>query len=372
MGSVNRLNAVRVLKALGDCTARDHGLTCQEIARLVGACANKDDRPSAAEIGALLAREDVSKDVSPKTVRRIIDDLRDFGYEIEPVEKPRTRVRGGEVQDLAIAWRLAGDLDESELRFLADAVLHSRLVAAGERKRLIDKLCAQASVYFQNRFGRVRRLAGKADAPASGELFLNLELLDEAMGAGCMVRFRLGAFGVDGRLCADADDVPFEIVPFALVLSDDRYYLLGCFEPQGRPYHFRVDRIKELEVLCDRPFPKDAAPSAFANDPDRYVAEHLDLFGGRPVAVRMLIRKEDRDRGLHHVFDSFGSRAKAAELADGDVEVVVRAPEEAVRHWALQFAELVEVLEPASLRRTLAEDGRRIAARYAEEGDGVG
>lgn len=372
MGSVNRLNAVRVLKVLGDCTDRDHGLTCQEISRLVGACTDKDERPSRAEIAALLAREGASADMSAKTVRRAIDDLRAFGYEIEPAEKPRTRVRGGEVQDLAIAWRLAGDFDESELRFLADGVLHSRLVTAGERKRLIDKLCAQASVHFRNRLGRVWRLDGRGDAAVNEELFLNLELLDEAMEKGCMVRFRLGAFDVDGRLHADADDAPFEIAPFALALSDDRYYLLGCFKPQGRPYHFRIDRIKGLEVLCDRPVSKDAVPSAFTDDPERYLAERPSLFGGEPIAVRMRIRARDRDRGLHHVFDSFGVRAKAREIEGGDVEVVVRAPEEAMRHWALRFSELVEVLEPMSLRRTLAEDGRRIAARYAEKDDGTG
>lgn len=372
MGNSNRLNAVRVLKVLSDCTDRDHGLTCQEISHLVGAYTGKDERVSRVEVAALLARGGASADMSAKTVRRIIDDLRVFGYEIEPVEKPRTRVRSGEVQDLAIAWRLVGDFDESELRFLADGVLHSRLITAGERKRLIDKLCAQASVHFRNRFGRVWRLCGRGDAPASGELFLNLELLDEAIEKGCMVRFRLGAFGVDGRLHIDADDAPFEIVPFALALLDDRYYLLGCFKPQGRPYHFRIDRIKGLEMLCDRSVPKDSVPSAFTDDSERYLAEHPNLFGGAPVAVRMLIRGQDRGRGLHHVFDSFGSLAKAVELAGGDVEVVVRAPEEAMRHWALRFSELVEVLEPASLRRTLAEDARRIADRYTEEDNGAG
>lgn len=98
-------------------------------------------------------------------------------------------------------------------------------------------------------------LGREGDAPVNRELFLNLELLDEAMDEGRMVRFRLGAFGADGRLRIDADDVPFEVAPFALVLSNDRYYLLGCFEPQGRPYHFRIDRIMGLEVLCDRPVP---------------------------------------------------------------------------------------------------------------------
>ena len=66
----------------------------------------------------------------------------------------------------------------------------------------------------------------------------------------------------------------------------------------------------------------------------------------------------------HHVADSFGTELNIEELPDDMMKVHVYASESAMLHWAVQFADAVEVLSPASLRKQIAETLRNALEKY--------
>jgi predicted DNA-binding transcriptional regulator YafY len=98
-------------------------------------------------------------------------------------------------------------------------------------------------------------------------------------------------------------------------------------------------------------------------DLPEHMAEHLYMFAKKPVRVRF---KAVAD-ALNHVFDWFGQTAEVVSLPGGEgYEVTVNVNEQAMRYWALQFYEYVEVLEPESLRESLSAASKTLAEKYAK------
>ena len=61
---------------------------------------------------------------------------------------------------------------------------------------------------------------------------------------------------------------------------------------------------------------------------------------------------------MNDVADSFGTDLCIETLSNDMMKVHVYASESSMLHWAIQFADAVEVLSPATLRKQIAESLR--------------
>ena len=62
--------------------------------------------------------------------------------------------------------------------------------------------------------------------------------------------------------------------------------------------------------------------------------------------------------------DWFGSGFTVMNSQGDYVEVTLSAPPDALKYWALQYGENVEVLEPLSLRESVKEAVKKMAIKY--------
>jgi predicted DNA-binding transcriptional regulator YafY len=148
--------------------------------------------------------------------------------------------------------------------------------------------------------------------------------------------------------------------PYGVVLKAGKWYVVARGD-RGMST-FRVNQIRALDVLSDR----FDWPEAF--DLTAYWREHIVEFRSRLQQDEALVRFAPA------VLDSLPhllGRAVADAVAAGDVRtdgsVLARVPIESENHAHSQFLRLgtqVEVLEPASLRRRLAETAAAVAAQY--------
>lgn len=53
---------------------------------------------------------------------------------------------------------------------------------------------------------------------------------------------------------------------------------------------------------------------------------------------------------MNDVVDSFGTNLRIEKLPDDMIKVHVHASESSILHWAIQFADAIEVLSPNRLR----------------------
>ena len=88
------------------------------------------------------------------------------------------------------------------------------------------------------------------------------------------------------------------------------------------------------------------------------------MFSGEVMRVRLRMPVH----AAGQVYDAFGRYARMEPEADGENMVVqLESSLENMRIFALQYAGLCEVLEPAALRQMVRQDVERIARRYGIE-----
>ncbi len=149
--------------------------------------------------------------------------------------------------------------------------------------------------------------------------------------------------------------------PYGLVLKAGKWYLVARTD-RGTST-FRVSHIRELTV-SDEVFDW---PAGF--DLAAYWREHIVEFRARLHRGEALVRlsPEALDR-LPHLMGRAVADAAAAGESQSDGWVLARVPIETDSHAEAQFLRLgalVEVLEPAALRKRLAATARDLVALYA-------
>ena len=216
-----------------------------------------------------------------------------------------------------------------------------------------------------------KRYAPKEAAPIQ---FSHIALLDHAIEAHCKVNLVYGKY----QLKADTNGAlhptlqqrsdykkgtPYvnTVEPYAMMWANGYYYLVGNTE--GGMRNFRLDRVMKV-LLLDESFEPD--PDF---DPTLYRDQSPVMYPGQPVYIRIrcpisLINTVTDffgstiiDYSTPKVLPDINSKAKHTEIS-------LRASEEGARLFAMQYADQVEVLEPQSLRNTVAESLRAALQKY--------
>ena len=285
-----------------------------------------------------------------KAVGRNVALLKDAGYDIE------SRKEG--------SYLASRDFDDSELRLLIDSVLASKHIEAKASKDLIDRLCGLSNVYFKRNIRNVFA-ADSFDKIESREMFYNISIIDEAIKTGKAVKFRYGKYGMDKVIHFPQNYL--RVSPYQLILHNQRYYLMGgSMYPDSR-YNkvsfYRLDRMTDIAFSGLSPIPIKSLPG-YANgiNYNDLATAMPYLYSGTPERISFYADKTIIDDIIYWL-------GKGVTFAGEDkntkrVKVNARACPEAIFYWALQYAEHVEILEPASLRDRIRTALDKARERY--------
>ena len=305
----------------------------------------------------------------PMTIKQIEDRLRgEFGMEAG---------RNAVARNLSLLRELGYDIgtgpggkgaylepvfSDGELRVLIDSVLLSRYIPSDEARVLIGKLQGMGRPGFSDGLRGVQAV-DKWNRTHNRDFFERMDALTGAIAAHVQVRFLYSRVGTDGQLHDDGR--VRQAHPLALICAQGQYYLLACYDGAQEVRHFRVDHISGL-VVTELPARTAYDLPDFRGGVDmaKYAAEHRYMFSGEAVRVRLRMPVS----AAGQVYDAFGQYARMEPEADGENMVVqLESSLENMRIFALQYAGLCEVLEPAALRQMVRQDVERIARRYGME-----
>lgn len=333
---------INILDILRKYTDEDHRLSQKEILEILGT-----------EYGMKADR---------KAVKRNLMNLIDFGYDIEYSESIRKNAKGEE-ETIYTDWYMEREFTDAELRLLIDSLLFSKHIPYSRCKELIEKLEGLSNRYFRSKVKHICNLP--VDEPENKQLFLTIEMLDEAIEKGKQVQFLYNDFDVDGQLHprTDREGAPriYLVNPYQMVATNGKYYLIGNYDKYDNVSHYRVDRIREIQI-CDTPVKPQRKVEGLENGLDlpRHMAEHIYMFSGKSELVTLRT-----DRGMvNELVDWFGSGVSFTQEDDDVVLARVTANIQAMRFWALQYAPYVTVLSPQSLVDEIKQDLNAAAARY--------
>ena len=324
---------------------------------------DQDHRLTQREIGEIL-RTRYGMAADRKAIKRNLMDLAEFGFDIEYREVPRGGAGEEEENTILTDFYLVRPFTEGELRLLIDGLLFSRHLPHRQCRELVEKLEGLSSRYFRSRVRHIARMSGEQED--NQQLFLNIELLDEAIEKRKKAAFRYLEYGTDKkahyRTRSDGSVREYVVSPYQMAARDGNYYLVCRREGYGGLANYRLDRICDLKVLEEtaQSFTSPEERDGYPLDLSAYMREHIYMYAGGSCHAKLWVSRPL----ISSVIDLFGKDVVfSREDAEG-VVVSVYANEMSIEQFAKSYAPNTAVLEPPELRKKVGDMLRRTAALY--------
>ena len=313
-------------------------------------------------------KDEYGMEVDRKAVHRNIGFLMDAGYEIKSASPEKKRMMPNaetgekEEQPLITDIYLVRDITDAELRMLIDSVLFSGHIPHSQRKELAKKLEKLSSRHFSSHITHV------STVPDDLQLFLNIELLGEAIAEGKQVSLHYLEYGTDKELhkkCREDGSVrEYVLNPYQLAAKEGKYYLICNYDKYDDISNYRVDRIADVKLLDEPVKPFESLPWAKERRLDlaEYMREHIYMFSSENVRAKFRIVKPM----ISDVIDMFGKEVRFSDETEDTVTVTATVNEMSMLQFARSFAPDVVVLEPKSLAEKVMETAVRTVEVYKD------
>lgn len=328
---------------------------------------DENHRLSQKEIAEIL-RKEYGMTADRKAIRRNLINLMECGYNIEYSETIRmvSNAKTGESEESYI-WSdfyLERDFTDGELRLLIDSLLFSQHIPYSQCKELVEKLENLSNIYFRS---RIRHIAKMPDDKSNNkQLFLNIELLDEAISRKRKVSFRYMEYGTDKQMHpkrrSDGTVREYIINPYQMAAKEGKYYLICNYDKYDNISNYRIDRISDIKILDDpaKPFEKLAWTHERTLDLATYMKEHPYMYSSENVHVKFRISRAM----ISDIIDTFGKDVTFSDETDSHVTVSTYTNKMAMEQFAKNYSPDVEILEPHSLREKMIDNLKRSLECY--------
>lgn len=278
-----------------------------------------------------------------KAVGRNLSFLREMGFEIHSDRN------GSYLEDRP--------LENSELRLLIDGVLSSRHISAKYSKDLINKLVALGGVNFKPHVRHIYSVNdwGKYEGK---ELFLNIDLIDEAIEEDRKITFYYNKFDIDKKLKRTSRNT---VSPYQMILHNQRYYLMGFNDKWQGMRFYRLDRITDVK-LTDEPSVPVRNVEGYENgiDYSAIANERPYMYADKPERITLKCPSFLIDQ----IIDWFGFDITVEQIDGEYIAVKVKSSPSAMVYWALQYGDNAEVIAPESVRNRIKDMLKTISAKY--------
>ena len=313
-GNKKMLNML-ILEILREYTDENHSLTQQEIVKLL--------------------KQNYDMECDRRSVKSNIESLKELGYDISTEHGNRL---------------ISREFDDAELRILIDSVLFSKSISTRQAKGLIDKIRKISSRYFNAKVSHVSNLP-ELHRTINKQAMYSLDIINDAISEKRKISFIYNDISTDFKL-HPRREMKYVVNPYQIVANNGRFYLICNYDRYNNIAHYRIDQMTDVRMLPDKIKPMKEVPEvAHGLNLPKHMAEHVYMFSGEAVDVVMLADKGE----MTDYVDWFGTDFRILEENDKTIKIRVRMNPKAMKFWALQYGEYVEVLQPEELRNEIKE-----------------
>ena len=167
-----------------------------------------------------------------KSIYDDLDTLRRKGYDIE-IHRGKGYYLGEREFQLA------------ELKLLVDAVQSSRFITAKKSNELIENLERQTSIYGAQTLQRQVFVAGRVKS-MNESVYYNIDAIHKAIGENRQITFRYFDYDQNLKKVFRHNGKRYRVSPYALLRSDENYYLTAYDSRAEQIKHYRVDKMESI------------------------------------------------------------------------------------------------------------------------------
>ena len=189
----------------------------------------------------------------------------------------------------------------AELKFLVDAIQSSKFISEKKTRELIKKLENNISVYDAKLLDREVKVAGRVKN-MNESIYYAIDSLHNAISEDKAIRFKYFSWNVKGEEEFRRDGAFYNVSPWALHFDDERYYLIGYDHDKDEIRHFRVDKMREVELTDKR---RKGKMKFNKQDKAKWSEQYFRMFGGEIETVTLKCKNEM----ANVIIDQFGKDA---------------------------------------------------------------
>ena len=287
-------------------------------------------------------------DIERKTIASTLDVLAELGYDIY-------KGPNGVCLD-------ERDFDETEIKFLIDAIYSSKVITGEQAKNLAVKVCSSLSKYQKKDYSYIYK-STEISRTTSKEFFYNIDVITEAIKSNKKIKFNYLIYNNKGKLIERRDGYKYTVSPYYLVNNFGKYYLICNIDKYEDHLNFRLDYISNIEITDEDIKPIDNVKTLGKNfNINKHINDHVYMFGGTIITAKVLIKK---DYATTYVYDWFGKNA-TLKYENDKLYAYIKTDDRAFKYWALQYSEEFKVIEPQYLREQLLEHAKEMIKDYEE------
>lgn len=312
---------------------------------------DEDNVLNSADIVNMLENKGIS--CERKSIYKDIEVLIEYGMDIVKSSTPK--------KGFFLASR---NFELAEIRLINDAIQAADFITKKKTAKLIEKTDKLLS---ENQASRLKKqvFINNRNKCDNEEIFYNIDTLDAAIKGSKKVKLKYIKRKLDSKFAAVNESKEFTLSPYALIWSNDRYYLVANNEKYDNLMNMRVDRIKNVEIL-DETSRHFSEVSEYKNTFDcaDYALKAFNMYSGTPMSTELKCRNDLLDEML----DRFGSRVSVRRGEDGwfyiheDLYI-----NDGLAAWIVQFGNRIEVVYPSVLRTMVKNKANDILSLYESD-----
>lgn len=244
-----------------------------------------------------------------------------------------------------------------EIRLLNDAILGARFITAKKTKELSKKLQNELSVYQAKRIESQTYFDNRVKFTNEHILYV-IDTIHTAIAENKKVRFEYYRRQIVDNEIKRVFSREHLISPYALVWSEDKYYLLGNYEKYDNISHYRLDRMDRV-VVTNLPSRSFEEVSCYKNNFDTgdYVTKTFQMYSGTDEMIDLICNNDI----LEKIVDKFGERVHYMCCGAEKFRVRVRGyNSDGLVEWLLMIGDKCFVASPDSLREAVIKRSKDI------------
>lgn len=321
-----KLKLLYLLDMLRDQTDEEHGLSLSQIQTMLQKQMRLEKQPD---------RKSLYDDFA---------SLEDYGIEVERDDNNRYHL-------------LDREFELPEIKLLIDSIQASKFLSEAKTRDLIKKLEKQCSHYQASTLHREVIIANRVKTMNSS-VHYNVDAIHNAIAENKQISFQYFHHDIAKKKVYSGKGEKVFVSPWAMIYTDDNYYLLAFHTQKQEFRHYRVDRMDKVEkAMYDR-----EGQEVFAKvDMAEYTKYTFSMYRGDMQPVTMRFTNDMVDA----VMDRFGRDVLMLKVDDRHFEVTaVVSVSPQFFGWVFGLGNKVEIIRPDNVRQKMKEALGEVSVKY--------
>lgn len=236
-------------------------------------------------------------------------------------------------------------LDDTEIKFINDALFSSRVITGKQALEISNKLNSFLSKYKKKKYTYLYK-STDLNRTSNENVFLNLEIIEEAIENNKKISFQYLTYDENCKPITRYNGFRFTLSPYFLVNNFGKYYCLGHYRDKYKPLqNYRLEYMLDIRIEDDERIPIKEVEGLENFDIAKYLNEHIYIFSSKVISAKLELLES---YAVQYIYEYFGNNVRFYKKND-KTYVNVKCSYDALYYWVLQYSNCIKVIEPIEL-----------------------